>query len=133
MSFDLIDSRGDDFSLASGTWRWMLEQGVGLPFSCGPSFLVTRFVFDDARGPGSPMTNDGYPVTAAEATAAALVARGLAAIYRQAQASHDAMSEERRVDALRDPRTRRPVPEDQLDLLCRFADWAEASGGFKIR
>lgn len=132
MTFLLVGTNGDEYPLSIGAWGWMLDAGVGLAFGCGPSFLHTRLVYDDARGPGSPTTNDGYPVTAAEAVAVSFVARGLVLVYREARRRHDAMRSDEREAALRDPRTRVLVSEADLKTLAEFAEWAERSGGFTI-
>lgn len=131
MTYRLDATNGDSLELTVRDWGWMLDAGVGLPFGCAPSLRHTRLAFDE-RGRGSPVTNDGYAVYSREAAACALVARGLASVYAQAQISYDRASHEERVRALHDPRSRLPVPAAKLEVLRAFAEFAERSGGFTI-
>jgi hypothetical protein len=62
-----------------------------------------------------PTTNDGYPVTAEEAKAMALYARGYASAERYKLEQQCSDEDER-----------------WLQKLERFADWAEQSGGFAV-
>jgi hypothetical protein len=137
-----------DLHFGAFSWMWMLERGVGLIIGHsdggdGRHIYSPRIV----RGVStSPMHNDGFPVSASEARAMALAARGLAATERHRAAAWEELPEATRmaIGALpigvwkdneyhmleRDRRA--PVRADFIEKAERFAAWAEQSGGFRI-
>lgn len=135
MSYDLRprNRRAGTLSLGAFLWPWMLDLGVGMPIG-----HVVRPRPDDAlplvwhdyrlvRGVlVGPTTNDGYPVTAAEARAMALCADALVAIERLRLREWDARPANDRPDWAR------PVRADFIDKMEAFARWAPKSGGFRV-
>lgn len=124
------------FNMGSFTWSWILNAGVGLVIGTGPAKNpCTHSYVRDAKG-RSPHCNDGYRVTAEQARAMALVARGLVQVQRFINTEWDQMSENARKDASdRNSMThlyRDAIRDDFLDTAERFAEWAAMSGGFTI-
>lgn len=113
--------KGETLDLGAFVWPEMLATGMGFIIGWAripdQPFSFSYAVDADARDT-APTYNDGFRVTAKEATAMAEFAQGwitvqLGAPYKEAGAA---------------------VPEDSplFKAMSRFAKWARTSGGFRI-
>jgi hypothetical protein len=142
MSYDLKPRHTDAgwFRCGAFSWSWLLDEGVGWPLGYCEGMEPGRYYCEHRpERLGTPMTNDGYHVTAGEAREMAKLARYVAAKHRTWQYHWQHLPEterKRRLDAREQPMTRGtyryPIREDFIDLAEKFADWAEKSGGFRI-
>jgi hypothetical protein len=102
----------DDVQFSWFFWRQIMEQ-TGAGYVLGVGFYGDdpgKYVYSvPSVGGGSPMSNDGYEVTEAEAKAMAMCCRGYVAVKRYIEADSVIYRE-----------------------IERFAEFAECSGGFRI-
>lgn len=115
----------DEFHLSLSSWGRILERGVGLVVGYGPS-ITPRLIWQEARDGVFISNNDGFCVTAEEAQAMALVAMGLASVYR---GHHEVWAET--PDKSKFAGAEPPSEELIADLL-RFSLFAAKSGGFEV-
>lgn len=137
MGFDLYarNKEAGHFYMDAFSWSWMLEAGVGLPVGHGHGYAPGMFCFS-RRPDGKCLSyNDGARVTAKEARMMAMVARWVA---DHQDRLHELWMQESGEDRQRmtDDRMRLftpPVRRDFVDKAREFADWADKSGGFRVR
>lgn len=138
MGYDLMPRNKslEGFHFGAFGWPWMLDQGVGLVVGYAQGRVPGTFLYTpDARDKQGRnlMYNDGAYVTADAARAMARAARALASAYRAINREWDELTEEqRRIQEPMKDTYRRPVREDWLDSIERFAQWAEQSQGFHV-
>ncbi len=103
MTFDQETKRRGGFHLGAFSWPWMLREGVGLVvgYMRDPNSDSVCYIFQPDEKGASPTSNDNYHVSAHEARAMAMAARGLATCCRFANAEWDKMSEAEQTEARR--------------------------------
>lgn len=116
-------------------WAWMLEAGCGLPLGHGPGVTAGSFIYLERPDGLSVGYNDGALVTAGEAKEMAKIA-GWIADYQDAL--HAEWEKESEADRERMGKNMTglynlPVRRDYVAHLRRFAEWAPASGGFRVK
>lgn len=138
MGFDLkAKIKGvEDFSCGAFFWPWMLGQGVGLPIAYGDGLKPGTFIYTPDTKGRSPGYNDGCAISAGESKMMGACAAGFAKILKHRQKEWDALPEQERKQyeenkSLHDY-LKRPVRSDWVDQLEKFAEFAKASGGFRI-
>lgn len=137
MGYDLRarNKNVDDYHMGAFSWSWMINAGVGLPIGYGPGFTPGQYI-NVPRPDGKCIHyNDGAHVTAKEAKQMAQVARWIAD-------HQDRLHEVFMRDETEESRKRMyddhsriynvPVRRDFVDKIRGFADFAEASGGFRV-
>jgi hypothetical protein len=118
-------------------WPIMLQEcGMGYILGYGAGRCPTSYVYKSGNN-GSPSSNDGYRVSANDAKYMAKVARGYVSVNRFNNAEWEAMDKEDAEIAKQakydgKPLYNLPVSENMLTNYEKFADFAEASGGFTI-
>ncbi|WP_313398112.1 hypothetical protein [Stenotrophomonas sp.] len=125
-----------EFTAGAFFWPWMLESGVGLPVGYGKGFMPGQYLKINRPDGLSLAHNDGARVTAREAKQMAQIARWVASYQDALHAEWERMPESERqdMDALkRLTPCNRPVRRYFVARLIAFADWAEQSGGFRVR
>lgn len=129
MSVRLVPTNPDhaEHELALGAWSNLLLAGPGLVIGFGHSITPGLLWESDYEDIGiSPQHNDRYPFSDEEARAMALVAKGVASIWRGHQEVY-------RNTAYKAP-FKGNVPPTEHHIVCMeaFAEWAGGSGGFKV-
>jgi hypothetical protein len=111
---------------------------MGYVLGYGEAKCPGQYIFIDRKG--SPVTNDGYKVTNAEAKAMALVAKGYVSVKEFINKEWQSLPEETRLRHKNAPclDSTRPlyipeVGEEFLTKIRKFAEFAEKSKGFRIR
>jgi hypothetical protein len=139
ISFDLYPRNRElePFRFGSFSWSWMLEKGVGLVLKTGRSIEPGRYRYVPDKQGRDPNQNDGYYVNSKLAKMMAHVARGLASVERGKHDEWNKMTEGER-SSIKEWNERLkiynlPVREDWIEKVEKFADWADKSGGFKIK
>jgi len=139
MGFDLVsrNKKLNSFYMGSFSWSWMLDAGVGLVLGAGRGVEPATCIWLPDNKGRSPYYNDGFRVTAAQARAMALAARGLVAVKESINdtwASLDAITADKykRADVLGLSLYQQPVRDDFIEKAQAFADWAEQSQGFAV-
>lgn len=139
MGYDLIPIKKSVEEITMGTLTWPLilqETGMGYVLGYGTAMKPCTYVYNQGND-GSPVSNDGFKVTSAEAKAMAMVARGFVSVQRYVNKEWEAIPESD-VETYKNsstgfgPTYRGTWHEDRLKQIERFAEFAEKSGGFKI-
>ncbi len=141
MGFDLIprNKAVGEFRIGAYAWPSLLDQGIGWPLGRYPGLLPGQYIHTvDRTRRGTPDTNDGYRVTATEAREMAKIAWYVSAQHRAWREHWETLPtstrelvEQKCHDS---PSVYRVPPRwEFIDLTERFADWAERSGGFRIK
>lgn len=139
MGYDLIPvKKGKEFSAGLFSWPIMLQQtGAGYVIGYGEGRTPGSYVYHPRNSGASPVSNDGFKVTAKEAKIMALLVRGYISVNRFINKEWEAIPEAEREQMKNvkydgKPLYKTGVHEDQLKKLEAFCDFAEQSGGFKI-
>lgn len=140
MSYDLypINKKIKEMSIGAFMWPIMLQEtGAGYVVGYGSGRSPASYVFSPDKKGASPVSNDGYKISALEAKMMATVIRGYLSVQRFVNKEWDEMEEYRRKD-LQETLScgkylyRQYFHEDRLKQFERFAEFAEQSKGFKI-
>lgn len=137
MGYDLIPKRRkvDSKHVAIFTWPFILQEtGTGYLFKCGTNtFHPSMYIYDGSRSDGSPVSNDGFEVSAGDALVMARLFRGYVFVKRGLREEWDKMSEKEQVlaESLRGEKAVPPA-EDFLQKVEMLAEFCEQSGGFNI-
>lgn len=141
MGYDLYPNNKEINGISIGALSWPMylqETGMGYVLGYGTGFKPGSYVYSQGNN-GSPVSNDGYRVTATEAKMMAKVARGYVAVQRFVNKEWEALPEaelkyyENAKSLGEQPLYRGKMHEDHLVWLEKFADWAEKSKGFNIK
>lgn len=141
MGYDLIANNKEVEGISIGAFSWPIylqETGMGYVLGYGTGFKPGSYVYSQGNN-GSPVSNDGYKVTSAEAKMMAKVARGYVAVQRYVNKEWEELTEEHAKECEQSNERhsfkiyRPKMHEDHLKWLEKFADWADKSRGFKIR
>ena len=143
MSYDLRPVNKEIEEIRMGAFSWPIilqETGIGYILGYGAGRTPATYVYIPAKNGGSPASNDNYKVTATQAKAMAMVARGFISVKKYINKEWQEMTEEDREYAKKFATQwegNRPIylPETGqkfLDEIQKFADFAEKSRGFKI-
>lgn len=135
MSYDLTPKKKDVEELRIGAFTWPImlqETGMGYILGYGKNITPGSYVYQQGNY-GSPVSNDGYKVTAFEAKAMAKAARGYISVKKFINNQYDEISKEKRnqYESYKDLYIQ-PTGVDFLNAIEEFADFAEKSGGFTI-
>lgn len=141
MSFDLIARNKKCKPISFGLIGWMVmleETGMGYVVGYGKGLCPGTNVYRGNENTGSPMSNDDYYVSADQARAMAMVAKGFASVQRFVNKEWESYPEDQR-ERMKEatlpsgaPMYRTIWHEDRIKLLDKFADFAERSQGFII-
>ena len=141
MGFDLNPKNKniDSLSIVAFSWPIILQEtGAGYVLGYGIGLKPGTYVYNNGNN-GSPVSNDGYKVTAKEAKMIAQVMRGFVTVQRFVNNEFEALSPEEK-KALEDSEKnniyksyyRMRWHEDRMKQIELIADFAEKSGGFTI-
>lgn len=137
MGYDLVPKK-EDVNSKHGmifTWPTILEEtGAGYLFGCGMNtFKRWKYIYDGSRPDGSPVSNDGFEVSANDALVVARLFRGYVFVKRGLREEWDKMPEEEQI-LTRSLLGEKAVPpaEEFLQKVEMLADFCEQSGGFNI-
>lgn len=128
-----------EFQLGALVWPWMLLEGVGLAIGVSRGLAPGSYNLADPER-GSPLEEpNGFHVTAPQARAMALAARGLAksqgpTLTVAGPLRALAEIDDQLVNVIENADHIRPLnrPRGYFDILLEFATWAEKSGGFWV-
>jgi len=138
MGFDLEprNKKIDQFHFGAFSWSWMMNAGVGLVLGYSPSKQPAEFTYIPDKKGRCPSYNDGYYVSADLAWAMAQAAIGLTVGQRRINKEWAELEpEEREKQKERNEKLRiykMPVREDFIEIVEKFAVWAQISRGFGI-
>ena len=90
-------------------------------------------VYNGSRGPGSPVSNDGFKVTASEAKVMAKLFRGDVFVKRFIRAEWDKKTEDEKNRILSYKTCKEPPSKEFIDKVESLAEFCEKSGGFRIK
>lgn len=141
MGFDLNPKNKNIESLSIGAFSWPIflqETGAGYVLGYGTGLKPGTYVYNNGNN-GSPVSNDGYTVSAKEAKMLACVMRGFVTVQRFVNSEFEALSAEEK-KAIEDSENnmnfksyyRMRWHEDRMRQLEAIADFCEKSGGFTI-
>lgn len=143
MGYDLIarkkTAKITEHSIGMFSWPMFLQEtGMGYILEYGKSITISQYVYTPAKNGGSPVSNDGYPVSSFQAKAMAAVARGFIKTSRFINKEWESIPEEE-AQRMREYKSHDGTTlyhqawhEDRLKQLEKFAEFAEQSGGFTI-
>jgi len=137
MGYDLRPRHKEigDFHFGAFNWGWMLDAGVGLVLGAGPSIKPATFRYSHDKKGRCPYYNEGFHVTSKDAKTMALIAYGLVSVEKGKWSEWNSFTDDEK-RTIEEPRMsgvyRRPVREDFIEKVERFATWAVQSGGFWI-
>lgn len=104
---------------------------MGYILGYGTALRAASYVYQQGNN-GSPVSNDGYKVTSAQAKMMAAVARGYVSVQRFVNKEWEALPPEEVKSWEQSQYCRKQMHEKHLVFLEKFADFAEGSGGFSI-
>ena len=134
MSFTLISNNPDLKPIEVGSNSWVIymqDFALGYVLNYGTGLKSGSYVYEDGNK-GTPTSNDGYIVTAEQAKAMALVAKGFVFVQRAVNEQWEALEQVQREHYEGSRFCRQSVHEDHLTWLEAFAAFAEKSNGFTI-
>lgn len=116
------------------TWPIILaETGAGYILGYGADTTKPgMYVYNGARGPGSPVSNDGFKVTPGEAKIMAKLFRGYVFVKEMIREEWDKKTKEERAKILSYGYAKEPPSEEFINKVKSLADFCEKSGGFRI-
>jgi hypothetical protein len=139
MSYTLNPSNKKSKPISFGAFSWPIllqETGMGYVLGYGKSKDPAGYVYQSGNH-GSPVSNDGYRVTAEDAKMMARIARGYVSVKEFVNKQWETLSIEEKERAKEITHNGKPIytPETSqqwLSKLIEFAEFAEKSKGFKI-
>jgi len=138
MGYDLIarNNKAEDMYIGSFSWPILLQEtGAGYVIGYGKGLQPSSYVYQNNQ-PGSPVSNDGYKVTANEAKSMAAVVRGYISVKTFVNKEWDEMNEEDRKNRESWNETEKIyteyTSEKTLDQLNSLAEFLENCSGFRI-
>lgn len=138
MGYTLVprNKKVDEIDIGAFSWPIVLQEtGAGYLLGYGAGLSPSTYVYQTGNH-GSPASNDGYIVTASEARAMGKMARGWISVKEFVNADWDKMPEdERRRKEEWNKRNKiyqSYTGEKFMNIVKKFADFAEACGGFRI-
>lgn len=116
------------------TWPIILQEtGAGYLLGYGDNTSSPgMYVYNGSRGPGSPVSNDGFKVTASEAKVMAKLFRGYVFVKRCIREEWEKKTEEEKAMILAILKNAKPPSEEFLNKVESLIDFCEKSGGFRI-
>lgn len=137
MGYDLIPRNKKTSPIRGNIFSWPIilnETGACYLFNYGDnSARPGTYVYDSSRGPGSPVSNDGFNVTSLEARMLAKLFRGYIFVKRAIREDWEKRTEEEKTLLLSFNKKSRPPSEEFIKKIESLADFCEHSGGFRIR
>lgn len=137
MGYDLIPINKEIYSKSGMifTWPTILEEtGAGYLFNYGKNtFDPGKYIYDGSRNVGSPVSNDGFPVSKEEALIMARLFRGYVFVKRGLRKEWDKKTESERVMIISHfGEMSEPPSEEFLQKVESMAEFCEQSEGFNI-
>jgi hypothetical protein len=116
------------------TWSVILnETGACYLFGYGENTARPGFyIYNDSRGPGSPVSNDGFKVSASEARIMAKLFKGYVFVKREIRKEWEEMSEYKKNMFLSIDKNASPPSSEFIDKVESLIEFCEKSGGFTI-
>lgn len=140
MGYDLIANKKNVESISFGAFSWPImlqDTGAGYIIGYGAGLTPGTYVYQPRGNGGSPVSNDGYKITAKEASSMALCVYGYLSVSKFINAEWDKMPADQKEERLRwnkhDKIYTEPIGQKFIDNLERFAEFLSKCGGFKIR
>ncbi|MCD8177284.1 MAG: hypothetical protein LUE98_07625 [Tannerellaceae bacterium] len=137
MGYDLIPKNTQAGSLHGMIFTWPVilnETGACYLFGYGENTARPGFyIYNGSRGPGSPVSNDGFRVTAAESKIIARLFRGYVFVKRAIRKDWDKMSESEQNSLLSINKRAAPPSSEFIDKVESLIEFCEKSGGFIIK
>lgn len=143
MGYSLLPKKKGIESIDIGVFSWPMflqETGAGFVIGYGQGMEPGSYVYQ-SNNIGSPVSNDGYTVTAFEAKAMAKCIRGYvtvsAFINQELESLYPDEKERESMKNFVNPATKTklynvPFGQKRLEELDKIADFMEKSGGFSI-
>jgi hypothetical protein len=137
MGYDLMPKNKDAGEPSGMIFTWPIilnETGAGYLFGYGQNTIAPgTYVYNGSRGPGSPVSNDGFKVTPSEAKAMAKLFRGYVFVKRAIREEWDKKTEEQQKNILAFDEKATPPKEEFINKVESLAEFCEKSGGFRIQ
>lgn len=135
MGYDLYarNKELEPYHFGAFSWSWMLQQGIGLILGTGPAMEPASYSWIGDKKGRDPNTSDGFFVTAAQARAMSMAATGLAKTKRFLNTQWEKLTPEEYKNYEKVDIFKKPVREDFIEKVEKFAEWAKKSKGFAIR
>lgn len=137
MGYDLIPKNKEVDSPCGMIFTWPMilnETGACYLFGYGENTANPGFyVYNGSRGPGSPVSNDGFKVTPLESKIMAKLFRGYVFVKRSIAEEWEKKTEEEKNLILSFNKMAKPPSEEFINKIEILADFCEKSGGFRIR
>lgn len=136
MGYDLTPIRSEAGSPSGMIMTWPIilqETGAGYLLGYGINTVKAGYyVYDGRRGPGSPVSNDGFKVSASEAKAMAKLFRGYVRVKRAIRQEYEKISSEDKAIYSQFDWYNEPPCEEFINKVEELAEFCEKSKGFRI-
>lgn len=141
MGYDLTARNKDVPDLSIGAFSWPIllqETGAGYVIGYGQGLHPGQYVYTPSKSGASPVSNDDYPVSAAEAKCMAIVLDGWVKVQEVVNKQWDEMNPVDKEHKLKvtgvggNKLYRRPIGEHIIILAKKMSEFCKKSGGFKI-
>lgn len=136
MAYDLIPTKKEagKQSISMFVWPEILNTtGACYILAYGTNTAKFGFyVYNGNRGPGSPVTNDGYKVSCSEATMMAKIFKGYVHVKRAILEDWEKLTESEQIDLKRVDKNNQPPCKELLDKIEALAEFCAKSKGFRI-
>lgn len=136
MGYDLIPVNKEAGSPSGmiSTWPQILnETGACYLFGYGNNTMKAGFyIYNRERGPGSPVSNDGFKVSSSEAKAMAKLFRGYVHVKRAIREEGEKMDSEEKAVYSKFSWYKEPPCEAFIKKVEELAEFCEKSKGFII-
>ncbi len=137
MGYDLMPKNKEAGSPHGMLFTWPLilnETGACYLLGYGNNTVdIGSYVYNGSRGPGSPVSNDGFKVTASEAKVMAKLFRGYVFVKRFIREEWDKKTEDEKNRILSYKTCKEQPSKEFIDKVESLAEFCEKSGGFRIK
>lgn len=139
MGYTLVAKNKELGTIDIGAFQWsfiLQDTGMGYVLGYGKGLKPTDYVYK-SKNNGSPVSNDGYKVTAKESVEMASVCDGFLSVQRFVRKEFDALSKEEQeyMEKSISPGYKTyniPWATSRLDEIEKISKFIRASKGFKI-
>ena len=135
MGYTMIPLKKNAYSIDGNIFTWPMAlnlTGAGYLLGYGENTISPGQYFYKPRN-GSPVSNDGFKVTATEAKTIAKIFRGYISTKKSIREEFEKLSDLQKEWIRKDRPHDVPPGEEFLDKIEKIAAFCEQSGGFRIR
>lgn len=136
MGYDLTPRKKDVLSKNGMLFTWpriLNETGACYLFGYGTNPLSPgQYIYNGSRGPGSPVSNDGFKVTNEEAKIMAKLFKGYVFVKRGIMEEWEKKTGDEKALILSFNNQNEPLSVEFINKVEELAEFCEQSGGFTI-